>query len=630
MVGVVPHQRRHVERGREAGLAVVEQVPESLVRLLGRAEARELPEGPQPAAVHRRVDAARVRVLARESRVFLDVVRGVERVYLLARDRREERFPLGRLQVLLAVPALCVGQAGRIGHAPESTGGRPGRMSVARVLPPPHDERSSRMNPGPRNLLAVLAATCAVVLGGAAQASADCPNADTIPTAENLEEIRAAVICLHNEERAKADVRDAALGRAADRGSPGARRGHGHATATSATTRPPVSTRSTGCGVTGYIAPRVRVERRRDDRLGLRLTLATPRSVVTAWLYSTSQRLTLLAPDFRRHRRRHRPRARRSTRASDAAPAVTYTVDYGWRTSTRRRCAHAYARRRRSAGRQSGAAMRAKCHGLEARGATASARAAPAALAQLTDQVAATAADQRDGGSERPRSAARRASLSKRMIRQPSGARDPLERGVRVDRDGVADGAQHRQVRLRVRVRVRLREVDPLLRRALADRLGLPLAIGERALGLAGVDAVAHLRARADAAVEEQDVRHQLGHLVRRGGHDEDAAGPRPGARRPRAAPRDRRAAGRRPAPRGLAARGRARACRRSRRGSAAGARRCPRRSIPSAETGCSPTGRARAASASSGRGDRRRGRSGSRSSPRSASCRGRRRRRRS
>ena len=41
-------------------------------------------------------------------------------------------------------------------------------------------------------------------LGGAAQAYADCPNADTIPTAENLEEIRAALICLHNEERAKA------------------------------------------------------------------------------------------------------------------------------------------------------------------------------------------------------------------------------------------------------------------------------------------------------------------------------------------------------------------------------------------------------------------------------------------
>ena len=67
MVGVVAHQRRHVERRREARLAVVEQVAEALVRLLRRAEARELAERPQPAAVHRRVHTARVRVLAREA-----------------------------------------------------------------------------------------------------------------------------------------------------------------------------------------------------------------------------------------------------------------------------------------------------------------------------------------------------------------------------------------------------------------------------------------------------------------------------------------------------------------------------------------------------------------------------------
>ena len=61
MVGVVAHQRRHVERGREAGLAVVEQVAEALVRLLGGAEAGELPHRPELAAVHRRIDAARER-----------------------------------------------------------------------------------------------------------------------------------------------------------------------------------------------------------------------------------------------------------------------------------------------------------------------------------------------------------------------------------------------------------------------------------------------------------------------------------------------------------------------------------------------------------------------------------------
>jgi hypothetical protein len=38
-------------------------------------------------------------------------------------------------------------------------------------------------------------ATCALALTGAAPASAACANEDTIPTAENLDLIREAVIC---------------------------------------------------------------------------------------------------------------------------------------------------------------------------------------------------------------------------------------------------------------------------------------------------------------------------------------------------------------------------------------------------------------------------------------------------
>ena len=60
-----PIRLRHVERGGEAGLPVVEQVVEALVGLLGGAEAGELPHRPQAAAVHRRVDAAGERELAR-------------------------------------------------------------------------------------------------------------------------------------------------------------------------------------------------------------------------------------------------------------------------------------------------------------------------------------------------------------------------------------------------------------------------------------------------------------------------------------------------------------------------------------------------------------------------------------
>ena len=57
VVGVVAHQRGHVERGREPGLAVVEQVVEALVGLLAGAEAGELAHRPQPPAVHRLVHA---------------------------------------------------------------------------------------------------------------------------------------------------------------------------------------------------------------------------------------------------------------------------------------------------------------------------------------------------------------------------------------------------------------------------------------------------------------------------------------------------------------------------------------------------------------------------------------------
>ena len=111
VVGVVAHQRRHVEGGREAGLPMVEQVAEALVRLLGGAEAGELAHRPEPAAVHRRVDAARERVRAGVAEVAvvveLDALRRVERLVLEPGDRAEElALPLGRRLVQLALPLV--------------------------------------------------------------------------------------------------------------------------------------------------------------------------------------------------------------------------------------------------------------------------------------------------------------------------------------------------------------------------------------------------------------------------------------------------------------------------------------------------------------------------------------------
>ncbi len=77
VIGVVAHQGRHVERGREPGLAVVEQVVEALVGLLDRPEPGELAHRPEPPPVHRRVGTAGERVLAGAADRLLGISRGV-------------------------------------------------------------------------------------------------------------------------------------------------------------------------------------------------------------------------------------------------------------------------------------------------------------------------------------------------------------------------------------------------------------------------------------------------------------------------------------------------------------------------------------------------------------------------
>ena len=63
-VRVQAHQGRHVEGDGEAVLAVIQEVPEPLVGLRGRPVTGELAYGPEPSAVHVRVNAAGVRILA--------------------------------------------------------------------------------------------------------------------------------------------------------------------------------------------------------------------------------------------------------------------------------------------------------------------------------------------------------------------------------------------------------------------------------------------------------------------------------------------------------------------------------------------------------------------------------------
>ena len=76
VVGVIAHQRRQIERDRKPGLALREQIAEALVGVLGGAKAGELAHGPQAAAIHGGMNAARVGRLAGIAEVALRVPAG--------------------------------------------------------------------------------------------------------------------------------------------------------------------------------------------------------------------------------------------------------------------------------------------------------------------------------------------------------------------------------------------------------------------------------------------------------------------------------------------------------------------------------------------------------------------------
>ena len=77
MVGVVAHLRGEVERGGEAGLTGGKQHSEAGVGILGGAEAGVLPHGPEPAGVHRGLNAPEKGPAARLAGVSLPVGRCV-------------------------------------------------------------------------------------------------------------------------------------------------------------------------------------------------------------------------------------------------------------------------------------------------------------------------------------------------------------------------------------------------------------------------------------------------------------------------------------------------------------------------------------------------------------------------
>ncbi len=207
-----------------------------------------------------------------------------------------------------------------------------------------------------------LAITSLALLAPAAQASAACADADTAPTADNLPQIRAALVCLHNEAREEANVAllssnwrlaTAAQAHAEDMVT---RQFFAH-------DNPSAVDPFERLRATGYIGRGI-VWNAGETIAWSSGSLTTPRAVMNSWMGATTQRLTLLAPDFRDIGigiALGAPVAR----DPNASQAVTYTIDYGWRTSTRvlRACLRRAENRTGFARR----VMRAKCHGLGGR-----------------------------------------------------------------------------------------------------------------------------------------------------------------------------------------------------------------------------------------------------------------------
>jgi uncharacterized protein YkwD len=171
---------------------------------------------------------------------------------------------------------------------------------------------------------AVQSAVVASPVAQAAQAPAECANADLVPDAGNLDAIRAAVLCLHNKVRAESKLpplkANAALRRAAEGHSADmvANRFFDHVT-------PSGDTMVDRILRSRYVRP---------DRgwiLGENLewgtgTLATPRGAVQAWMESPGHRANLL-------KRGYRDVGVGITLGVPAGDAVgaTYTVDFGAR-----------------------------------------------------------------------------------------------------------------------------------------------------------------------------------------------------------------------------------------------------------------------------------------------------------
>lgn len=206
-----------------------------------------------------------------------------------------------------------------------------------------------------RPLIAFLT-IAAATLASAPTASAACADEDLRPTPENVERVRNAVVCLHNEERKAAGVaplstnsllQQAATAHSVDM----VERDYFEHDAPEGIDPFERIERA------GYIRPRSVWNAGENIGWGTG-SLSTPRSMMDAWMKSYGHRLTLIASDFDELGvgiALGSPSAAHAQRSD----AVTYTVDFGWREkqapravpSCLRRAAHAKTKRARQSAR---------------------------------------------------------------------------------------------------------------------------------------------------------------------------------------------------------------------------------------------------------------------------------------
>src|SRR4051794_9453970 len=178
-----------------------------------------------------------------------------------------------------------------------------------------------------RSRLLLIATLSAALLAPAAAQAADCPGADLVPDATNVGQVTDATLCLLNNERATAGLAplsaDSTLSSAstAYAGDMVSRQFFAHESPDGGTLDRRLQAVGYGYEIAG------------ENIAWGEGTLATPASIVDAWMHSEGHRTNILDGDFRQIGLGILPGV---PRAGSPFPGATYVTDFGTRDSQTR------------------------------------------------------------------------------------------------------------------------------------------------------------------------------------------------------------------------------------------------------------------------------------------------------